>query len=411
MTKQMQPNIRFKGFKGNWNYQNLGQLLKYEQPQKYIVETTDYNNNHEIPVLTAGQNFVLGYTNETNGIYYANSNYPVIIFDDFTTSSHYVNFSFKVKSSAMKFLTLQKENDNFYFIYNILKNINYVPQTHERHWISKFSKFKAPIPDLKEQTQIGNLFQQLDKTISLKEQKYHQTQNIKKAMLEKMFPKVGSQQPEVRFKGFSGGWKQHKLNDIFSILDGDRGNNYPGESDFFEFGATLFLDTGNVKKNGFEFKTKKYITKEKDESLRNGKLELHDFVVTSRGTLGNVAYYNEKISKNHPSLRINSAMLILRPISQDQVSNNYLLSVLRGNIIDEFMTKNHVGSAQPHITKRDFSKLEIGIPKLIEEQQKIGHYFKQLDDTLTLQAEQLKTLKNIKQDYLNGMFVSNEIKP
>ncbi|MBJ8042986.1 restriction endonuclease subunit S [Bacillus cereus group sp. N17] len=210
--------------------------------------------------------------------------------------------------------------------------------------------------------------------------------------------------PEIRFPGYTGDWDQRKLGDIFNILDGDRGKNYPGESDFNENGATLFLDTGNVKKNGFDFSTKKYITKEKDESLRSGKLELHDFVLTSRGTLGNVAYYDEKTRNNNPSVRINSAMLILRPTMNNQVSDDYMAAVLRGNIIDTFMLTNHVGSAQPHITKRDFSKVSIGIPSILEEQTKIGSFFKRLDETIALQQQELTTLKQTKQGFLQKMF-------
>ena len=80
----------------------LGELLYYEQPTPYIVESTDYNDTYETPVLTAGKSFILGYTDEKEGIY---DQLPVIIFDDFTTASQYVNFKFKVKSSAMKILT------------------------------------------------------------------------------------------------------------------------------------------------------------------------------------------------------------------------------------------------------------------------------------------------------------------
>lgn len=79
----------------------LGELLSYEQPTPYIVESTKYSNTYKTPVLTAGKSFIIGYTNETTGIY---DKLPVIIFDDFTTSSQYVNFKFKVKSSAMKIL-------------------------------------------------------------------------------------------------------------------------------------------------------------------------------------------------------------------------------------------------------------------------------------------------------------------
>lgn len=85
-------------------FKKLGALLDYEQPTKYIVKSTDYNDSYPTPVLTAGQTFILGHTNETKGIYVATKDNPTIIFDDFTTSFHWVDFNFKIKSSAMKML-------------------------------------------------------------------------------------------------------------------------------------------------------------------------------------------------------------------------------------------------------------------------------------------------------------------
>ena len=145
----------------------MGEFIKYEQPTKYIVKSTDYDDSFETPVLTAGQSFILGYTDETDGIKSASDKDPVIIFDDFTTGSHYVDFPFKVKSSAMKLLSLKSEDEDFYFFYNTLKNIKYIPQSHERHWISKFSEFKVSVPSTDEQKKIGSFFQQLDHLITL----------------------------------------------------------------------------------------------------------------------------------------------------------------------------------------------------------------------------------------------------
>ena len=166
------PEIRFKGFTEAWEQRKLGEVFKYEQPQAYIVESTEYNEKNDIPVLTAGQSFILGYTNEYFGIKGASENEPVIIFDDFTTSSHYVNFPFKVKSSAMKLLTLNNEKDNIHCAYNVLKNISYLPVSHERHWISVFSKFEILIPKYtKEQKQIGEFFRNIDNLITLHQRK------------------------------------------------------------------------------------------------------------------------------------------------------------------------------------------------------------------------------------------------
>ena len=167
------PNIRFKGFSDDWEQRKLGEILKYEQPGAYIVDSTDYDDSYETPVLTAGQSFILGYTNETNGIKNSSPDNPVIIFDDFTTSSHFVDFPFKVKSSAMKLLTLKDESDDIYCINNILKNVDYVPASHERHWISIFSEFDVTIPHSKdEQKKIGDYFRNLDHLITLHQRKY-----------------------------------------------------------------------------------------------------------------------------------------------------------------------------------------------------------------------------------------------
>ena len=156
-----------------WEQRKLGDVLKYEQPQQYIVSSTEYNDAFDTPVLTAGQSFILGYTNETEGIKRASDENPVIIFDDFTTSTHFVNFPFKVKSSAMKLLSLNNENDDIYCVFNTLKNIGYIPTNHERHWISMFSNFKVLLPNSDEQKFIGNYFKKLDHLISLHQRKHY----------------------------------------------------------------------------------------------------------------------------------------------------------------------------------------------------------------------------------------------
>ena len=115
-------------------YKTLGECLHYEQPTQYIVKSTKYNDAFKTPVLTAGQSLILGYTNEIDGIYHANQNNPVIIFDDFTTGFHWVDFNFKVKSSAMKMLR-PKINVNFRYVYYAMRCIHFCPSTHARHWI------------------------------------------------------------------------------------------------------------------------------------------------------------------------------------------------------------------------------------------------------------------------------------
>ncbi|WP_181039214.1 restriction endonuclease subunit S [Enterococcus faecalis] len=181
------PELRFAGFADDWEERKLGEIFNYEQPTKYIVKSTEYDDTFNTPVLTAGKSFLLGYTDEITGIKNSTVDNPVVIFDDFTTSSHYVDFPFKIKSSAMKLLSLNDNSDNFYFMFNTLKNIKYVPQSHERHWISKFSEFEIYKPSQEEQQKIGSFFKQLDDTIALHQRKLDLLKEQKKGFLQKMF--------------------------------------------------------------------------------------------------------------------------------------------------------------------------------------------------------------------------------
>ena len=168
------PEIRFTGFTEAWEQRKLGDLLQYEQPQKYIVVSSEYDDSFDIPVLTAGQSFVLGWTNEKTGIKKASPENPVIIFDDFVASSHYVDFPFKIKSSAMKLLSSTNSTIDIDFSFNLLKQINYIPISHMRHWISMFAQFNVYAPRANEQIKIGQMFKKLDSLITLHQREHFQ---------------------------------------------------------------------------------------------------------------------------------------------------------------------------------------------------------------------------------------------
>lgn len=136
----------------------LGDVLIYEQPSNYIVKDTKYREDYDIPVLTAGDTFILGYTNETNNVF---SDLPVIIFDDFTTSTKYVDFPFKVKSSAMKILKASKEVDLKYMYY-LLSNIKVDVERHKRYWISQFSNIKVLLPEYMMQSEIAAMIDKVE---------------------------------------------------------------------------------------------------------------------------------------------------------------------------------------------------------------------------------------------------------
>lgn len=139
----------------------IGSVVSYEQPNKYIVSSTDYNDTYDIPVLTAGQTFILGYTDDVEGIYNASEEKPVIIFDDFTGAFKWVDFSFKIKSSAMKLLKVNGTSLELRYIFYIMEMLNYTSNEHKRLWISKYSKFKIPFPPLPVQCEIVRVLDEM----------------------------------------------------------------------------------------------------------------------------------------------------------------------------------------------------------------------------------------------------------
>ena len=143
-------NSHYENLPQGWAVCRLEDILDYEQPQAYIVNNTDYSDEYDTPVLTAGKSFIIGYTNETNGIC---DRLPVIIFDDFTTDSKLVDFPFKVKSSAMKILRTKGEINIDYIAY-YMSITRLIGDTHKRYWISEYSKLLIPIPPYQEQLRI-----------------------------------------------------------------------------------------------------------------------------------------------------------------------------------------------------------------------------------------------------------------
>ncbi len=145
----------------------LKDALSYEQPTKYIVKSEEYDDDFSTPVLTAGKSFILGYTNENEGVCYASKS-PVIIFDDFTADSKYVDFDFKVKSSAMKILHKANETDNLKYFFYAMQGIDYKPFSHKRVWISEYSNFHINKRNSDEQSAIVNDLDTVQRAINLK---------------------------------------------------------------------------------------------------------------------------------------------------------------------------------------------------------------------------------------------------
>ena len=155
-------NGHYQKLPSGWAICRLEDIVSYEQPTPYIVKSTNYADSYETPVLTAGKSFIIGYTDETAGIY---TSLPCIIFDDFTTDSKFVDFPFKVKSSAMKILQVV-EDINIEYVSMFMSITRLIGDTHKRYWISEYSKLEIPIPPAEEQKRIVDtvrlIFKKLD---------------------------------------------------------------------------------------------------------------------------------------------------------------------------------------------------------------------------------------------------------
>lgn len=180
MQQLLTGKKRLPGFLKSWKTVELGEIFNYIQPTAYLVKTTDYDDSYKTPVLTAGKTFILGYTNETEGVF---TKVPVVIFDDFTTATKYVDFPFKVKSSAMKILTI-KDGLSIVFAYEAMQLIKFTVSGHERHWISKYSCLTIDIPDIEEQTAIAEVLSAADREIELLQQDIEQEKQKKKALMQ-----------------------------------------------------------------------------------------------------------------------------------------------------------------------------------------------------------------------------------
>ena len=264
----------------------LGQLLSYEQPTPYIVESTKYNDAYKTPVLTAGKSFIIGYTDETDGIY---TKLPVIIFDDFTTSTQYVNFNFKVKSSAMKILTANTSLVLPKYIFYQMQIINFDHSTHKRYWIQQYSKIKVKIPPLSVQEQvvrkIEELFSELDNGVETLQTIKEQLAVYRQAVLK---------------EAFDSAEKDCKMLRIEEMLTKDRKGMSTGpfgtmikKSDHKTSGVPM-LGIENIGAGQFVDGNKIFVTEEKAKELKSFVLKAGDIIISRSGTVGEICAVPER---------------------------------------------------------------------------------------------------------------------
>lgn len=329
----------------------LGDVLDYEQPTKYIVKCKDYQNEG-IPVLTAGQTFILGYTDETNGIYEASRENSVIIFDDFTTSFHWVDFNFKVKSSAMKMLRVSSEREvSFRFVYYAMKCIKYQTLEHSRQWISKYSQIEIPLPPIEVQTEIVRI---LDKFTSLEAEleaeldcRKRQYEYYRDKLLS--FDNVGEQEVE---------WK--KIGEICDTLSG-----FPFDSSKFQTSGIKLMRGKNVKRGYFDFNEDDDRYWESPDGLEKYLLQDKDIIISMDGSLVGKSF--AMLSKKHLPLLLVQRVARVRA---KNVNQKYLFHNI-AHRFSGYVDKKKTGGAIPHVSMKDIQNFSIPVPSL-QEQERIA---------------------------------------
>jgi len=174
---------RLKGFRDEWQPEKLSELLDYEQPVNYLVKNTEYNISTGIPVLTANKSFILGYTDEMEGVF---EKVPVIIFDDFTTASRYVTFPFKIKSSAIKILKPKSKEVDLRFVFEKIQRIQFSIGDHKRYYISEYQNILMEVPSPDEQREISKVINDMDAEIEQLQELLSKYKSAKQGMMQNL---------------------------------------------------------------------------------------------------------------------------------------------------------------------------------------------------------------------------------
>ena len=183
MQQLLTGKTRLPGFSGTWEKTEVSDLLAYRRPDPYIVQSAEYTEHGDIPVLTANKSFILGYTDEISGICH---NFPVIVFDDFTTDSKYATFPFKVKSSAIKLLHPKHERVSLKYVFERMQLIDFPLGNHKRYYISEYQNLELYAPDYEEQHAIASVLSDMDSEIATLEQRRDKARAIKQGMMQQL---------------------------------------------------------------------------------------------------------------------------------------------------------------------------------------------------------------------------------
>ena len=363
----------------DWPMARLGDVLSYEQPTKYIVHSTYYNNAYHTPVLTAGQSFILGYTNETDNIFA--DNLPVIIFDDFTTAIKYVDFPFKVKSSAMKILKARKGISIKYLFYCMSK-IVVDTELHKRYWISVFSNIQIPLPPLEIQRKIAATLDAASDIIKLRKKQLEELDELAKSQFIEMFGDPATNPM---------GWERKTLGESCEIITGNTPPRVTAEyyGEFIEWIKTDNIQATNAKLSP----AKEHLSEkgfEKCRYVEAGSI-LMTCIAGSLNSIGNVAITDRRVAFNQ---QINA----LTPLAYDIVFLYCLLGMMKRELCESvnMMLKGI-------LSKGRLSEIEAIAPPL-ELQTRFADFVRQADKSKFVIQQAVDETQMLFDSLMSGYF-------
>jgi len=347
----------------------LEEFISYEQPAKYIVDSDQYDDSYEIPVLTAGKSFILGYTDEKNNLF---DDLPVIIFDDFTTSVQFVDFPFKVKSSAMKLLKNTEQADIKYCYY-LLKFLQHTPENHKRQWLSATSQNTVELPTIEEQK---NIVKKLDKILEVIDNQNKQLELLDEAIKARFVEMFGN--PANNPYNFS----KMKLGKICDVRDGTH------DSPKYQTVGYPLITSKNLTSGEIDFSNCNYI-KEEDYKKINLRSEVTrgDIIMPMIGTIGNPIIVNTDIR-----FAIKNVALI--KFNNNTLQNIYVKYFLGSDYFDFSVLRNIRGGTQKFIALKDLRDLDILVPPL-ELQNQFTSFVQEIDKSRLLNNHSLFLIKFI----------------
>lgn len=289
--------------------------------------------------------------------------------------------------------------NNEFLYYWLKSNTDYLQQLGTGTTFAEISgsvvkNIDISLPPLEEQKAIAEVLSSLDDKIDLLHRQNHTLESFAQTLFRQWFIEEVKEEWEIKFSDAP-----------IQIIDGDRGNNYPKNSDFFTNEYCLFLSARNVTKNGFDFAECSFITKERDELLRKGKLSRNDVVLTTRGTVGNIAYYHELIP--FENIRINSGMVILRA-DETRISPLYLYILMKSPLFGESVIEHTSGSAQPQLPIRDLNNVSFILPSE-DIYNKFMEQVKPIYSKVFSNQKQIQILENLR-DTLLPKLLSGEVR-